>query len=234
MSGYATAQKILCASYFWPSIFNDCILAIRSCHVCQIYQRKMCAPPARLHLVITVGPLSKWGIDYMTCNPRLAGGHGYIIVVIDYFTKWVEAMPMLSNDMKDATRFTPFQLVYDLEATLLIECEIPSLKLVVELLPNTTPVEECLLYLDQLDETRRLPSLVIEAQKKRVKTHFDQAVNPRSFVEGDLVLLYDQANDKLGVGKFKPMWHGPYIVKHVLQKGAYELIDYEGNPLDKP
>ena len=29
------------------------------------------------------------------------------------------------------------------------------------------------------------------------------------------------------------MWHGPYIVKLVLQKRSYELIDYKGNPLDK-
>lgn len=65
--------------------------------------------------------------------------------------------------MKDATGFTLFQLVYDLEATLSIECEIPSLKLAVELLPNTTPVEERLIYLEWLDETRRLASLAIEA-----------------------------------------------------------------------
>eukprot|EP00253_Pinus_taeda_P014232 PITA_14232 len=136
--------------------------------------------------------------------------------------------------MKDATGFTPFQLVYGLEATLPIECEIPSLKLAVELLPETTPAEEQLLYLERLDETRRLASLAIEAQKKRVKNHFDNSVNPRSFVEGDLVLLYDQASDKLGAGKLEPMWHGPYIIKRVLQKGAYELIDYEGNPLDRP
>ena len=48
------------------------------------------------------------------------------------------------------------------------------------------------------------------------------------------MLLYDQANDKLGAEKSVPMWHGPYIVKKVLQKAAYELIYYEGNPLDKP
>ena len=48
-----------------------------------------------------------------------------------------------------------------------------------------------------------------------------------------MVLLYDHANDKMGASKFEPMWHGPYIIKHVLQKGAYELIDYEGNPLEK-
>eukprot|EP00253_Pinus_taeda_P018202 PITA_18202 len=283
MSGYATAQKILRAGYFWPFIFKDCILAVRSCHECQIYQRKMRAPAAPLHPVVTVGPFAKWGIDYVTCNPCSAGGHGYIIVAVDYFTKWAEAMPTLSEDghtvaqfifnhviarreqslghdaskncrhaqvqlafdvvfrivgyrtsVKDATGFTPFQLVYGLEATLPIECGIPSLKLAVELLPETTPAEERLLYLERLDETRRLASLAIEAQKKRVKTHFDNSVNPRSFVEGDLVLLYDQASDKLGAGKLEPMWHGPYIIKRVLQKGAYELIDYKGNPLDRP
>lgn len=27
------------------------------------------------------------------------------------------------------------------------------------------------------------------------------------------------------------MWHGPYIVKQVLEKGAYELVDYDRIPL---
>ena len=30
------------------------------------------------------------------------------------------------------------------------------------------------------------------------------------------------------------MWHGPYIIKYVLDKGAYEFVDYEGIPLGKP
>jgi hypothetical protein len=51
------------------------------------------------------------------------------------------------TSMKLATGFTPFQLVYGLEYVLSIECEIPSLKIVVQLLPNTSAKEECLLYL---------------------------------------------------------------------------------------
>ena len=47
---------------------------------------------------------------------------------------------------KNATRFTPFQLVYGLEETLPVECKIPSLKLAVELLPDSSPEEECLLF----------------------------------------------------------------------------------------
>jgi hypothetical protein len=49
------------------------------------------------------------------------------------------------------------------EAILPIKCEIPYLKLAIELLPNTYVEEECLLYLMQLDETRRDSTLVIEA-----------------------------------------------------------------------
>ena len=30
------------------------------------------------------------------------------------------------------------------------------------------------------------------------------------------------------------MWHGPYVVKHLLEKGAYELVDYEGIALPNP
>ena len=121
-----------------------------------------------------------------------------------------------------------------MESTLPIECEIPSLKLAVELLPNTFPEEERLLYLERLYKTCHLVALVIEAQKGRVKAHFEQSVSPHSFIEGDLILLYDQARNKLGEGKFQPMWHGPYIIKCVLQNGAYELSDYEGHPPEQP
>jgi hypothetical protein len=71
--------------------------------------------------------------------------------------------------VKYGTGFTPFQSVYGIEVVLSIECEIPSLKLIVELLPNTSTEEERLLYLMQSDETRHDATLVIEAQKKRVK-----------------------------------------------------------------
>ena len=38
----------------------------------------------------------------------------------------------------------------------------------------------------------------------------------------------------MGAGKFQSMWLGPYIVKRVLQKGSYELVDFEGIPLNEP
>ena len=46
------------------------------------------------------------------------------------------------TSVKTSTGFTPFQLVYGLEAVLPIECEIPSLKLAVELIPATSEEEK--------------------------------------------------------------------------------------------
>ena len=73
-----------------------------------------------------------------------------------------------------------------------------------------------------------------EAHKRRLKVQYGKLVYPRIFSEGDLVLVYDQENDTLGACKCFAMWHGPYIVKHVLRKGSYELQDYEGNCLKDP
>ena len=53
--------------------------------------------PILLHPVVTIGPFSKWDINFRYCNTASVGGHHYIIIVIDYFTKWVEVMPTFSN-----------------------------------------------------------------------------------------------------------------------------------------
>jgi hypothetical protein len=105
MSGYSTAQNILRVGYFRPSLFKDCILAVQKCHACQTYSNKIRSYPSPLYHVVSIGPFSKWGIDFMTSNPHSDGGHGYIIVDLDYFTKWVEAMPTFDNTGKTTTLF---------------------------------------------------------------------------------------------------------------------------------
>ena len=108
-----------------------------------------------------------------------------------------------------------------------------SLKLAIDLLPDTSKEEACFLELIHLDETRRDIALPNKAHKRRIKVQYDKNVKPRVFLKGDLVLLYDQESEKHGLGKFEPLWMGPYIVKHVLMKGAYKLVDYDGIPLSQ-
>ena len=146
-----------------------------------------------------------------------------------YSTLWA-----YRTSVKTATGFSPFQLIYGLEAVLPIECQIPSLKLAVQLLLDTSSLEEHLLYLNQLDEQHWDASLANEAHKQKFKCQYDQSICPQIFLEGDLVLVYDQDKYPLGVGKFKHMWFIPFIIKEVLKKGTYRLVDFEGNALAEP
>jgi hypothetical protein len=138
------------------------------------------------------------------------------------------------NSIKTSISFSPFQLVYSVGSILPIECEIPSLILVVKLLPKACDLKERLVHLESLDEKCRDASTTIEANKQVVKIQYDKSICPQQYAEGDLVLLYDQAKELLGVSKFNPMWYGPYVMRQVLEKGAYELEYYEGNMLVEP
>jgi hypothetical protein len=66
---------------------------------------------ASLHPVITVGPFTKWGVDFMDFNPTLAGGNQHIIMAIEYFTKLVEDMPTVIFDAKTPPFFIFNQII---------------------------------------------------------------------------------------------------------------------------
>jgi hypothetical protein len=153
-------------------------------------------------------------------------------------TNWHHMLfPMLwayRTAVKMATSFMPFHLVHGVEATLPIECEIPTLCTTIELLPDTAPMEYRFLNLESLDEDHRSSLQNNEAAKKWSKDTFDLHVNLHSFHEGDLVLAYDITHDTLSHGKFESLWHGPYIIQHYLTKGACTLASPEGLSLKEP
>jgi hypothetical protein len=84
--------------------------------------------------------------------------------LILYSTLWA-----YRTSVKIVAGFSPFQLIYGLEAVFPIEFQIPSLKLVVQLFPDTSLHEEHLLYLEQLDEQHRDVALANEAHKQKVE-----------------------------------------------------------------
>ena len=71
--------------------------------------------------------------------------------------------------VKTAIDLSPYQLVHGVESVLSIECEIPSLKLAIDLLLDTSALEECLVHLEQLDKQRRDALVALELNKHHVK-----------------------------------------------------------------
>ena len=86
------ASKIRRAGYFWLTMETDCCQFVQRCPECQMYRDFMHVPPSELHELTSPWPFSVWGIDIIgKITPKSSSGHEYILVAIDYFTKWVEA-----------------------------------------------------------------------------------------------------------------------------------------------
>ena len=71
---------------------SDCIKHVRMCHHCQVYKNRKNVPPRPLHFLAAPWPFLAWGMDSIELViSKASNGHEYILVAIDYFTKWVEA-----------------------------------------------------------------------------------------------------------------------------------------------
>jgi len=85
---------------------KDFINFVRRCHKCQVYSDKINAPPAPLFNMVSPWPFAMWGIDVIgPINPKASNGHRFILVAIDYFTKWVKACSYAHVTQKVVKRF---------------------------------------------------------------------------------------------------------------------------------
>ena len=73
-------------------IVEDCIKFTEKCHKCQIHGDVNHLPHLKLYTMSSPWPFLVWELDIIgEIHPTTSNGHIYILVVIDYFTKWVEA-----------------------------------------------------------------------------------------------------------------------------------------------
>ncbi|RVW53505.1 Retrovirus-related Pol polyprotein from transposon 297 [Vitis vinifera] len=92
MGGHMLARKIMRTGYFWLTMETDCCQFVQRCPECQIHGDLIHMPPSELHTLTSPWPFSVWGIDIIgKISPKSSSGHEFILVAIDYFTKWVEA-----------------------------------------------------------------------------------------------------------------------------------------------
>ncbi len=69
-------------------------------------------PPIELHQLTSPWPFSAWGIDIMgKITPKATRGYEYILVAIDYFTKWVEAEAYTVLRAKHVAKFIETHII---------------------------------------------------------------------------------------------------------------------------
>ncbi|XP_039778269.1 uncharacterized protein LOC120645553 [Panicum virgatum] len=71
------------------------------------------APADPLHPIIKPRPFRGWGMDMIgQINPPTSKGHKWILAATDYFTKWVETVPMKNVTAKDVVNFIKEHIIY--------------------------------------------------------------------------------------------------------------------------
>ncbi|RDX79463.1 Retrovirus-related Pol polyprotein from transposon 17.6, partial [Mucuna pruriens] len=83
----------------------DCMDYVKKCDTCQRFANTHLAPAERMHAIASPWPFNKWGIDILGPFPLAPGQVKFLMVAIDYFTKWVEAEPMAAITAERVKRF---------------------------------------------------------------------------------------------------------------------------------
>ena len=99
-----TTHKIIQSVFYWPTLFNDYFEWVKHCDRCQRMSNIRRRNEMPLQGILVVQIFYVWGIDFMGPFPSLFGNL-YILLVVDYVSKWVEAIACPRNDANTVVGF---------------------------------------------------------------------------------------------------------------------------------
>nr|GEZ31970.1 reverse transcriptase domain-containing protein [Tanacetum cinerariifolium] len=99
-----TAKKVFDAGFFWPTIYRDAHAMIKSCNTCQRQGKFSQRDEMPQNAIQVCKIFDVWGVDFM--GPFSSSrGNKYILVAVDYLSKWVEAKALPTNDARVIVKF---------------------------------------------------------------------------------------------------------------------------------
>ena len=101
----ALAKKVLRAGYYWPTMLKDAKDYVNLCDKCQRHRDMHLAPPPEFTSLVSPWSFAWWGIDLLGPFPKATGQLKYLVVAIDYSTKWIEAEPLAKITANNVLRF---------------------------------------------------------------------------------------------------------------------------------
>lgn len=91
ISSRSLAHKTLRQGYFWLTMKNDSQELVQKCEKCQKFARTLHQSPENLSPIVATWLFAQWGIDIFGPLPKAKAQEKFVIVAVEYFTKWPEA-----------------------------------------------------------------------------------------------------------------------------------------------
>ena len=101
----ALIHKVVCAGYYWPIIQANAKAYVKVCDQCQHFNNVPRQSPEYLTLMMASWPFAQWGLDILGPLPLGTRQMKFLVVRIDYFTKWVEAKPLAKITQQNVKNF---------------------------------------------------------------------------------------------------------------------------------
>nr|GFA75100.1 reverse transcriptase domain-containing protein [Tanacetum cinerariifolium] len=192
-----TAKKFFDTGFYWPSIYKDAFELVKRCDSCQRQGKVSQKDEMPQNFIQICEIFDVWGIDFMGPFPS-SKGNKYILVAVDYLSKWVEANALPTNDARVVVKFLKslFSWFGDHQK----------------------------LQLNELRDQAYENSLIYKEWTK--KLHDDKIKNC-IFNVGDEVLLFN-SRLKIFSGKLKSRWSGPFTIFEIYPYGTAKLIHPDG------
>ena len=99
-----TIAKILQCGFYWPTMFKDTYKFCKRCIECQKLRHITRRNMMPMSPILEIEVFDCWGIDIMGPFPQ-SFGNLYILLAVDYVSRWVEAIACEVNDHKAVLKF---------------------------------------------------------------------------------------------------------------------------------
>jgi hypothetical protein len=94
-------------------MLNDCFRSYKGCESCQKFRDVQLAPAATLYPIIKPCSFCNWALDFVgQIYPASSKGHRFVLVATDYFTNWMEAVPLKYMTHKEVIHFILEHIVH--------------------------------------------------------------------------------------------------------------------------